>query len=251
MDTISFSKLLTIWWSALTVLFGPGSCDTTARSWRKRWKHWGGSGSSTLKTASREVNSSFVRCGDEGGYQQRLAALFAEVHLRTVVPTVLATDLLCLAKDIGYLYFVANTFYWAKDFHFETRVSDRQGLFAGWQNVELFRMPISDRDKYSCQVLAPWLQQEASILLFVPMPLILAYYSGFAIRGSTDDQTRVWTIALTEYVFMAGYMFLINARDGAYLSYYTYNSWFDNLSINLVVLSPRQDFGRIEVFSFI
>lgn len=66
-------------------------------------------------------------------------------------------------------------------------------------------------------------------LWFVPTALALSYYSLLALRGSADDQTRIWTMALTEFVFMEGVMFIINARDGAYPSYYTYNHRFEHI----------------------
>lgn len=44
----------------------------------------------------------------------------------------------------------------------------------------------------------------------------------------------VWTIRSTTYVFMAGATFLINASDGVYPNYYTYNSRLDSLSGSLL-----------------
>lgn len=75
--------------------------------------------------------------------------------------------------------------------------------------------------------------------LFVPTLFILANYGGLVVRGTVDDQTRVWTIVLTEYVFMAGAMitehvyiadamFVFNATDVACPSNYTYISQYDN-----------------------
>lgn len=48
--------------------------------------------------------------------------------------------------------------------------------------------------------------------------------------GSADDKTTVWSPARTEYVFMAGGMFVINARDSAIPKYYTFDAGLDNLS---------------------
>lgn len=58
-------------------------------------------------------------------------------------------------------------------------------------------------------------------------PVVL---SGFAVRGSADDKSRVWIKALTEYGFMAGAMLAVNASDGSTLWCYTHNHRFDNLS---------------------
>lgn len=67
----------------------------------------------------------------------------------------------------------------------------------GWQKVELFSMPVLDRAKYHCQVASWWVQYEVHILIFEPTPLISVYYSELVLPDSADDQTRVWTVALT------------------------------------------------------
>lgn len=51
--------------------------------------------------------------------------------------------------------------------------------------------------------------------LLGPSLFVLAYYSGGAMRGSAMDQTRIWTIDMTEYVFMAGAMSIVGDKDGA------------------------------------
>lgn len=50
---------------------------------------------------------------------------------------------------------------------------------------------------------------------------------------STTDKIRIWKITLAEYVFMAGLMFIINAKDGACQIYYTRNLQFDLVSRGL------------------
>lgn len=98
------------------------------------------------------MDSPFILCREEDGYQQRLAALLVEVRRRSAVLTLAATDLLCFTEDLWLLYYVADRSYWAKEFHFEAPVRDRQGLLAGWQNVGLFSMRVSDHAKHYCQV---------------------------------------------------------------------------------------------------
>lgn len=68
----------------------------------------------------------------------------------------------------------------------------------------------------------------------MPIPLILYYYSGLALRVSTDDTTCVWGIELTEHVFMACALFLINARYDACLRYYMLNILFDSLTAGVL-----------------
>lgn len=60
-----------------------------------------------------------------------------------------------------------------------------------------------------------------TVLFFVPMPSILTYYSVLEQQVSADDKTSVWSIALTQYVFLTGSMSVINARDGTCASYYS------------------------------
>lgn len=43
------------------------------------------------------------------------------------------------------------------------------------------------------------------------------------LRGFIDSLACNWTVVLTEYVVMAGAKIVVNARDRAGPSYYTYN----------------------------
>lgn len=54
------------------------------------------------------------------------------------------------------------------------------------------------------------------------------------IQGSADDQIRVWTIALTLYVFMTGAMFVVGARDGVCPSHYILKPRFDGLNASIL-----------------
>lgn len=76
--------------------------------------------------------------------------------------------------------------------------------------------------------------------LFVPITLVLSYYSELALPGSADDETRIWTFALTEYVFMTGAIFVINIRDVACHSFYTYNPRFDDVGDSLLSRLPTK-----------
>lgn len=80
--------------SALTAPFATENCDTVVGAWRKSWKHWGRREASTVRVACSVMESPFVRCSHEDGYQQRLAALLAEVCRWSSVTTFLDTDLL-------------------------------------------------------------------------------------------------------------------------------------------------------------
>lgn len=80
-------------------------------------------------------------------------------------------------------------------------------------------MRVFDRAKYYCQLSSWWAQYDVSILLFVPVAIILAYYYGLVLRGSADEQTCVQTFTFTENLFLYGVMVVVNVRDGARLSY--------------------------------
>lgn len=73
----------------------------------------------------------------------------------------------------------------------------------GRQNVELFSMCTFERAGCYFIFLEWWGQYEVPSLLLVPMPLVLPKYSGMALQRSTKHQTCIWTVSLTEYVFMA------------------------------------------------
>lgn len=98
-DALQFSMLPQSG-SALTIPIGLGLRDTAAATYRKRWKHWKGCGTSTLRKTCREMDFSFVRFGEENKYQHRLAVLFAEVLRRPTEPTIVATDLLCFREGL-------------------------------------------------------------------------------------------------------------------------------------------------------
>lgn len=49
------------------------------------------------------MQSHFVQCLEEDWYQQRLASLLAEGRRGSSVPTLEATELLCLDEDLGHL----------------------------------------------------------------------------------------------------------------------------------------------------
>lgn len=107
-------------------------------------------------------------------------------------------DLLCLPQHLRLVYLVANRAYWSREFQIEAHILCQQGVFAGWQNVEMFSVRVPDRPNYYCKVTAWWAQYEDSDLLFDPTPLILPYYSSLEARASADDKSRLWTISLTE-----------------------------------------------------
>lgn len=55
----------------------------------------------------------------------------------------------------------------------------------------MFSVWVSDRLKYYCKVLGWQAKYEAPVSFYVPMLLILSYYSVFSVRGSFDDKSSI------------------------------------------------------------
>lgn len=198
------------------------------------------------------MDSTFSRCLKEDGYQRRSAALLAAVRRRPAVPTVIATDWLSSTEDLGHLYFVSTVTTGPKNFTLRrsceiAKDCSRAGRMLNYL-ICAYRIVLSNIAKCCHRGFS----NEVPILLFVPMTYILAHYSGLVIRGSADDQTDVWTVALTEYVFMSGSMLVINVQNGVCLSYYTSNSRSESLNDSLLfslpdtILNAFNYFGRYQ-----
>lgn len=108
-------------------------------------------------------------------------------------------------------------------------------------------MRVSGRERCYCAY-SGWREQYKPILLFVTTPLVFSYCSRLALRGSADDKTRILTIALAEYVFMARSMFVINARDGEDSSYYTYRARFDRIGDSWMFHLPVKILDALKYF---
>lgn len=81
-----------------------------------------------LSAASAEMDSLFVRCREESGYQRQLALLLAEVFLRPAGPATVSLHLLALSENFWYLYYVANRLYCAREFYVESCVCEHQKI---------------------------------------------------------------------------------------------------------------------------
>lgn len=66
--------------------------------------------------------------------------------------------------------------------------------------------------------------------------------------GFVDDQARIWTMALTGTVFMAGALLFNNVRDGACARYYTYITRFDHIWGRLLFRSPSRFVDALKHF---
>lgn len=106
-DKARFSKLSSTG-SALSFPFGTAVRDTAAGLWRRRWKHWCDRVALRLQVACQNMDSPFVRCREEGGFQKSLPASLAEVRRCSEVPNVVAVDLLALPENLDPLYFLSH-----------------------------------------------------------------------------------------------------------------------------------------------
>lgn len=75
----------------------------------------------------------------------------------------------------------------------------------------------TDCETFYSRLPACWIQYAARNFLFALLPS--AYYSGRAASGSSDDLTRLWTIASTKYDFMDRTAFIMTAKNSAFFCY--------------------------------
>lgn len=123
-----------------------------------------------------------------------------------------------------------------------------QQSFDGRQNIELFSLRILDRPVSYC-TFPTWRGQcDAPVLLIVPQPSVLSFYTGLVLKGSADYKTLLWTIDLTEYVFLTVVIFVINVKDCAYGSYDTHNPRFDRVGGSLLFCLPVKDLDVLKYF---
>lgn len=136
-------------------------------------------------------------------------------------------------QDFGHLYSVASRSYWARGLFFSSYIRERQKISRGWRNDEHFGVRLPDCFNYYCGFPVKWMQYEPPNLLFIPSTFVLAYYNFVAMPGFTADQTMIWIISLARYVFTAGVMFIVTAKDGVCPTYYSGNLRFDHVSSGL------------------
>lgn len=83
----------------------------------------------------------------------------------------------------------------------------------------------------------------------MPTPPVFSYYTGLVLSHSSENQTRLYTIAIREHAFLAGVMFAINANDETLTSYYTNNLPFYDvggrqlLRLSVKFLGALKNFG--------
>lgn len=81
-----------------------------------------------------------------------------------------------------------------------------------------------------------------------PPPFVPVYYIGVSMRASAANQTTVWTAVLTGYVFIPRAMFIVNAKDGAWSTYYCGNLHLFHVSGGLLFHLPIKIPEKLEYF---
>lgn len=105
---------------------------------------------------------------------------------------------LCL--PFSHLYFAKCFNFWARDYDFELFCCRHvRGIFAGWHNVKLLAILPSHRPSDYVETPGWGRDLEGSLLLCVPTPPDIAYYSGNILRHQLC-QDLVWCIATLEFV---------------------------------------------------
>lgn len=92
-------------------------------------------------------------------------------------------------------------------------------------------------------------QDDLPALLFVPTTHVLSFYDGLLLNGLVDNRTRLWTIALTDYILWAGVMLVINGMERACSSYRAKDPRSDHVdgsllfSLEVKILDALKYFG--------
>lgn len=120
-------------------------------------------------------------------------------------------DFLALPENFGHLYYMENGSYLVHKFFFESLPRQPQNILE--VGVTLKLLVYGHR---ICQALL-WFfflaDAVRDVYPFISLQFVLANYNGGAIRGAASDQTRIWHTVLTEYVFMEGAIFIVNAEN--------------------------------------
>lgn len=72
----------------LSIIYNNHARNSVVGAWSKRWKHWGGWGTSDYRTSSLVMDLPFFCCVEERGYQRRLTTVLADLWPGMVAPTV-------------------------------------------------------------------------------------------------------------------------------------------------------------------
>lgn len=93
-------------------------------------------------------------------------------------------------------------------------------------------------------------EYEYPYLLFFPTPLGLFYYSGFFLRGDSDNILRIATLAISELAILAGFQFLLYATEGGAPDYSVGSLRLNNVGCTMLFWLPSLIRIILSYFSF-
>lgn len=164
---------------------------------------------------------------------------------QTVVPAKSLTPLNSPSRS----YFIFNQAYMLREICFEAWWRYRETLSASWNYVKLVRMPIFEGMKYYSvfeHVKWPWRAND----FICAQSRSAVRRSELALRGSTDDQTLILTMVVTEYEFMERSISVFNAKERKFPSFYTSNAWFHQIGGSLLFQLCVKIVGTFNHFAF-
>lgn len=115
---------------------------TAVSAWARRWWHWGGRGVPDLFWYSWNIDLQDVRCCEEVGHEQRLAAIGAPIYSIDEDERSLALDdVFALSRPYDQLYSTAKCAYWACNIDIECHMpSSGRCVFLGWNSVKVLAL---------------------------------------------------------------------------------------------------------------
>lgn len=186
-------------------------------AWAARWNHWGNRGALQSLCKGAYVDTPYLRCFEEQGYEERLAALVSRYRTGDdIYPQRPDFSLMELSRPYDQVYFISNHAYWGPETAFEQclRFHMRHRYFVPWQCVHFFAVPSLNRAEVYIRVPEWWNAYKPSTLLLTPTPWVFSYYTHLALKGTAREKGLIWAIAVTEFTVFEVLSSLACACDG-------------------------------------
>lgn len=192
-----------------------------AEAWRKRWKHL----SNKPKTfpLDGDVDIRWARSQDDFTYAQ---TVLSSLETLPTASNAEIKDFPVFLTRIAHYFMFGKEKKWMSERAFEQRwrVRTMQGensaltppkkLFVSFHNTEVNHIPYKTREQLYVPVPDWWQAYEPCILMNLPSPPFLVYFSGMYFKGSGEEQQRLLKAACVESCVMTLHCFLDSARNG-------------------------------------
>lgn len=187
----------------------------------------------------------FLRCTEEHRYiacVTVIAARYVEVSSSNL--TAASLDFAAFDKPFDRLYLYSNLDYCLKETIFERRLISRDDScgFINWNCPDVYAIYPLVSSGLSVLVPHLWLSYECSRILFLPMPIIMAYYSIFGDKSAGTGAD--FCIAISQICFCAPVLFLFSALAGGTLGYSSRFVSVEDVSARGVLLALSDSFCR-------